>query len=144
FFPSELFFFLLGIIAYHIYKWLEKLNFKVLHLKLIYAFVLIFTLLYAFLPIYFKSEIYFFIVFISLPFIFMLSKNWKTDRYIGELSYPIYICHILILMVVGYLDFSTESNIGFAVLAITILFSMLLNEFIAKKIERLRQRRLKT
>jgi peptidoglycan/LPS O-acetylase OafA/YrhL len=32
-----------------------------------------------------------------LPFLFALSKDMRIDNYIGEYSYPIYICHILVI-----------------------------------------------
>lgn len=34
---------------------------------------------------------------ISLPFVFALGKDSRWDRTIGNLSYPVYICHVLIL-----------------------------------------------
>ena len=33
---------------------------------------------------------------LSVPFIFALTKNWKVDRWIGELSYPVYIVHVVV------------------------------------------------
>lgn len=32
-----------------------------------------------------------------LPATFALSKSWKFDRWVGELSYPIYLCHLIVV-----------------------------------------------
>jgi len=143
FFPTELLFFLLGTIAYHMYKKLDKLNFKESYLKMIYGLILFFTLSYSFFYIPYKIYAYFLIFFLSLPFVFILSKKWTKDRYIGELSYPIYISHILVLMLVRYLKIPIIGSIGLVTIILTILFSVLLNETIAKRIERIRQNRVK-
>jgi len=81
--------------------------------------------------------------FMSLPFIFILSKKWKIDRYIGELSYPIYISHILLLWPIKFLKLPVFGELGLVLIVVTIFFSILLNEFVAKKIEIIRQRRVK-
>ena len=144
FFPTELMFFLLGTIAYHIYKKVESKNIKVSSLKIIYVFILFFTLFYSFIPFPFKIFAYLFVFFLSVPFIFMLSKKWKKDRYIGELSYPIYISHILLLWPIRFLKIPVFGELGLTLTIVTIIFSILLNEFVAKKIEIIRQRRVKS
>lgn len=144
FFPTELFFFLLGTVAYHFYKKIDPLNIKVSYLKLIYVFILLFTLFYSFIPFLYKILVYLFAFFLSIPFIFILSKKWKKDRYVGELSYPIYISHMLVLWSVKFLKIPLAGGTGIVVTFLTILFSILLNEFIAKKIEIIRQSRVKS
>lgn len=143
FFPTELLFFLLGTIAYHMYKKLDQLNFKKSYVKIIYGLILVFTLSYSLFSIPYKVYFYFVIFFLSLPFVFILSKKWTKDRYIGELSYPIYISHILVLMLVKYLKIPIIGGIGLVTIILTILFSLLLNEVIAKRVERIRQNRIK-
>ena len=143
FFPTELLFFLLGTIAYHVYKKLEHQNLKKSYLKIIYGIILIFTLSYSFFSIPYKIYFYFLIFFFSLPFVFILSKKWGKDRYVGELSYPIYISHILVLMIVDHLKISIIGGVGLVTIILTILFSVLLNEFIAKRVEIIRQNRMK-
>lgn len=144
FFPTELLFFLLGIVAYHIYKKLKPLKIKTSYLYMIYVFILLFTLSYSFIPTNLKIIPYLFAIFISTPFIFILSKKWKKDRYIGELSYPIYISHMFIIYLVMYLKIPLVGGEGLVVTFITIIFSIFLNEFVAKKIEKIRQRRVKS
>ena len=86
----------------------------------------------------------FFVVFVgALPFIFNLTKNWKFDRYIGELSYPIYISHIFILACISASQIPTFGQQGLIVSIATIIFAIILNELVSKKIENIRQKRVK-
>ena len=142
FFPTELVFFLLGIISYRIYKNLQTIELKNIFYKLIWAGMVGFTLLYNFLPIPGKDYLYLIIFFISLPFIFIYTKNWKIDSYIGELSYPIYISHILVSVVISVLKIPLIGGKGLTLTLFTIVFSVILNELVAKKIEKLRQMRI--
>ena len=67
-----------------------------------------------------------------------------ADRVIGELSYPIYICHALVIMFFTWLldEINVHQPMLFAALVITgcIGFSALLNGLIADPVERLRNR----
>jgi len=154
FFPSEIFFFLLGTVSYHIYSKLKTLDIKRSTLKLVYGFILVFSFFYSFIPYIgsfptyphfpLKSMIYIFCIFLSIPFIFILSKRWKKDRYIGELSYPVYLSHILILNIIRWVDipfFNSYTSIVLSILS--ILFSIVLTELVTNKIEGYRQRRVK-
>lgn len=142
FFPTELVFFLLGIVSYHIYKKLQIIEIKNDLMRLIWIAILVFTLVYNFLPIPFKSYLYLITFFISLPFVFILTKTWKIDSYIGELSYPIYISHILVLTVIQALKIPVIGGVGLTLTLSTIVFSVILNELVAKKIEKIRQKRI--
>jgi peptidoglycan/LPS O-acetylase OafA/YrhL len=143
FFPTELFFFLLGTIAYRIYKKVDSWNLKKSYLMVTYISVLLFTFSYSWISLPFKMYIYFLAFFVSVPFIFILSKRWTKDRYMGELSYPIYISHMLVLMASKSAFSSEKDGVGILVIIASVLFSVLLHEAIAKRIERIRQTRLK-
>jgi peptidoglycan/LPS O-acetylase OafA/YrhL len=82
------------------------------------------------------------VFFISLPFIFYLTKDSKIDRYIGELSYPIYISHIFVKSCMINLNMPVEGGVGINLTILTIIFSVILNEFVAKKIEKIRLKRI--
>lgn len=142
FFPTELVFFLLGIIAYHVYKRLQKIELKDTHLKLIWGGVIAFTLVYGFLPTQIKGLVYLTAFFLALPFVFILTKSWKKDTYIGELSYPIYISHMFVLIMIEALNIPLPGGLGLTVSLLTVLLSILLNNVVAKRIERIRQKRL--
>jgi peptidoglycan/LPS O-acetylase OafA/YrhL len=143
FFPTELLFFLLGIVAYRIYVRIRTKEINSLWLKIIFGTLITFTFFYEFVPIEGKYYFYLAFVFVSIPFIFLLTKNWKKDAYIGELSYPIYISHLFVLLFVGAIGFTKNISIGLSLTIVTVLFSILLNELVAKKIEKIRQKRVK-
>ena len=142
FFPTELVFFLLGIVSYQIYVLIRTLDIKKGYLNAIWFSILGFTLFYNFLPIPYKYPIYLFLFFICLPFIFILTKKWKYDIYIGELSYPIYISHIFVLGCMIAIKIPVVFGLGLSLIVMTVIFSILLNELVAKKIEKVRQKRI--
>lgn len=148
FFPTELTFFLLGIIAYHLYKKYATLNISPIYLKTIWISIVFITLIFSFIPLEHsvKSIFYLILFYVSIPFIFILTKNWKFDRNIGELSYPIYISHTFVLICIRPLGlpYLYGHNFGIHLVICSIIFSILLNEFVAKKIETVRQKRVKT
>lgn len=143
FFPTELVFFLLGVISYHIYLKIRALDIKKGYLKAIWGSLVAISLFYNFIPIPYKYPIYLVLFLISLPFVFMLTKNWKVDAYIGELSYPIYISHMFLLSCITTFNIPVYFGKGLNLVLVTILFSLILNEFVAKKNEKVRQKRLK-
>lgn len=142
FFPTELVFFLLGIVSYRIYKKVQPVALNSTFLKLIWIVILGITLTFNFLAIPAKSYLYLTTFFIFLPFVFILTKTWKIDSYIGELSYPIYISHIFVLTIIKILKIPLIGGMGLVLTISTIIFSVILNEFVAKKIEKIRQRRI--
>jgi peptidoglycan/LPS O-acetylase OafA/YrhL len=142
FFPSEILFFLLGNISYRIFKKIRDQKIDRLYLKLIYAFILCFVLFYSFINFPGLIYIYYTCFFIALPFVFLYSQKWKTDAYIGELSYPVYISHLFIFSVISFLRLPVPFGAGLNIMLATLLFSFIVNELVAKRIERYRQKRL--
>ncbi|MFA7301104.1 MAG: acyltransferase [Candidatus Shapirobacteria bacterium] len=93
FFPFEIIYFILGIFAYRIYL---QLNLKLNIFYLIPVFL--FTFLFPYIPFNTKRMLaYYFVVFVSIPFLFKYTKDNKIDRFLGELSYPLYLCHFLVI-----------------------------------------------
>lgn len=142
FFPTELVFFMLGIIAYHFYKKIQNLRINPVIMNSIWISIIAITFLYSFVQIDYKEIYYCTLFFTALPFIFILTKRNKLDTYIGELSYPIYISHWLVVVILNYFKLPYLPSTGTVVVIITILFSILLNELIAKNIEKIRQKRV--
>lgn len=142
FFPTELAFFLLGSVSYHIYIRVRNMNLPNVYLIVSWVLLLSFTISYSFLQIPGKRFIYLFVFFICLPFIFSLTKSWKKDRYIGDLSYPIYISHLFVLSCITELNFVKSNRSGMILSILTIVFSVGLNELLIKGIEKKRQRRI--
>ncbi len=143
FFPTELLFFLLGNVSYRIYCEIKNQDINPVIGRTLLSVLLLFTFSYSKIETSFTIYIYYLLFFISLPFIFKVTKNWKKDAAIGELSFPIYISHLLILSVIQRLNFPAFGSMGLTLTVVTILFSILLNEFIAKRIEKIRQNRVR-
>ena len=142
FFPTELLFFLLGNISYKIYA---NIKHKIVTRRnLVFAWVLLLVSTFAYkssgLAQY--SIIYFFSFAGLLPYVFLLSKNWKFDRYLGELAYPIYISHIFILYIIGAMSIPGLKGTGTNLFFATLLFSFLLYEGVIRKVDKMRQRRV--
>jgi len=142
FFPSELVFFLLGNISYRILKFIQKQTIDKLYSYILLTIILIFTIFYDKVDFSYKMYIYFTLFFIALPFIFELTKKWKKDIIIGELSYPIYISHFLVIYIIRTIELKTYGHSGLVIVFFTIAISTLLNELIAKKVEKYRQNRI--
>jgi len=142
FFPFELGHFLLGAIAYHLYI---RINNKNIDRKILVAFfstIVLWTFISPKLDNG-SNNIYLLMFSISLPFIFILTKKSQVDSYLGNLSYPMYISHVFIFYLVRIINMPYVKNSGIKLSILTIVFSILLNELISKKIELIRQRRLK-
>lgn len=104
FFPTELVFFLFGIIGYRIYCKIKFIEISKILNQFIFGFLILFILVYSLIPFQYKSYLFLFSFFIGIPFVFKYSKKWSKDRYIGELSYPIYISHIFLSGRLFFLD----------------------------------------
>jgi peptidoglycan/LPS O-acetylase OafA/YrhL len=150
FFPTELMFFLLGYMSYQIHlKIKERKISRGINLSIL-TFMIVFTFLYEFLPegkysyspFSLKELIYFSAIITFIPFLFNFLKKIKWDNRIGELSYPVYISHMLVIMICGGLHL-TVLKAGWCIAIITLLFSMVLNQLIASRFEVYRQARLK-
>jgi peptidoglycan/LPS O-acetylase OafA/YrhL len=77
-----------------------------------------------------------------IPFVFKKTKVNNFDRKIGELSYPIYICHVLIWLVLEKIPTPFIHNGLFLVILSTIA-GILLNHFVTEPIEIYRQNKVR-
>ena len=111
---------------------------------LVLLFILGFTLCFDVFTFSNNGLIYLLCVFIAVPFLFRNNSERKFDRYLGELSYPIYISHMFVLMLIESPKIPKIGGLSITAAVITILLSIVLNEFVAKKVERVRQSRVKT
>ncbi|HEV9035928.1 MAG TPA: acyltransferase [Puia sp.] len=153
FFPTEVMFFLLGYVSYRIYLKLKTKHIPPSYCRALLIFTVLFTILYThlptlkfgFLPFSMRDFAYFTTMLIAIPLLFNFLKKNRLDSKIGELSYPIYISHMLVLMICDV--FSERLSSGFlkaswVVALLTIAVSYGLNIAIAAPIEKYRQSRL--
>lgn len=146
FFPSELALFILGALAHQILRpWYARRLAPELHVRggRVALWVLVGVIgLYQWLPggNLLKSALLFAVFLPSLPLLFALQAKSPSDRLVGELSYPIYICHWLVIDVVGRTW--GQAALGWTyvltVLASSVLLAHMLNRWVGSPVERWR------
>jgi peptidoglycan/LPS O-acetylase OafA/YrhL len=143
FFPSEIFFFVSGIVSYRLYKLIQNIEINPKILISIYSLYLSFIIFYQFIPHNrTKQTLLFFFTIILLPLFFKLSKNIKLDSLIGELSYPVYICHFLIIDIITHLTNFNHQYLGLLATIIAISVSFLIIKLVLNPINNFRQSRI--
>lgn len=148
FFPLELGFFLIGTLGYKVYRFLKTKNItRTMNIGMLLLMVG-FTICFQYVPIEKEGKewIYYSLIAITTPFLFLFTKNNKLDYLIGELTYPVYMCHVFIFVILGYLNKFTgigPQYSGLVTIAGSVLFSLLLIKFIIDPVEKIRQNRVK-
>ncbi len=149
FFPANMGFFCMGILAYRLFN--KKIFIKS---KKLFSFLIIFLLsqivFWGFMPnIFFLSiplrEVIFFLtIFTVIPTLFNITQRFSFDRLLGDLSYPMYITHLLILELFEYMKLN---NYNYPLFIIISIFSILttsyvLYKFIDRPLNTFRQKRI--
>jgi peptidoglycan/LPS O-acetylase OafA/YrhL len=146
FLPAELSLFLIGSLA-HQYglPWYRKLSPRILKqfsAVSVLAFAL-FTIAYPFVsgPEAWKEVFLLASFAFLLPLFFQFQLGHRADRVIGDLSYPIYIVHILVILFVSHFASHLGGPAGFALacVLVTVACAWVLNIFVGKPVERLRE-----
>ncbi len=145
FFPHELALFLAGCLGCKIYEsWLAGAlrNRRWIGLSALVA-ILGATIFYPAIPLAEKHTCYLLAAAICIPVIFALTKNWRWDRSLGELSYPIYISHVFVLpyaaLAAGKM---TAVSLPVLLLAGTLALACAIHFLLERRIDRIRQRRV--
>lgn len=149
FFPTEMMFFLFGYLSFRILLQVQKVKIPRVISMSAWLLVVVFTLSYSFIPDFkfdafpfsVKEICYFITIILSIPILFNFLKKNKLDSKIGELSYPVYICHNLVALVI-YTVPGTFLDRSWLITLAVLVFSYLLNRWIAEPIEKYRQSRL--
>lgn len=106
FFPTELAFFILGALAHQISmrwsQWMPNARWDAPLVGLLLIFLLLFPLGNAVLRIHdlAMTVALYGLFLVTLPLLFRFQNAHRWDVVLGELSYPIYICHWFVLIVV--------------------------------------------
>lgn len=147
FFPTELPFFLVGILAYRVYSSIKKKNIHLLP-RASYIILIIFTIIYSFIPVSFGNYFdslqwgYLGTLLLSIPFIFQLTRKSYVDRIFGMLSYPVYISHIFVSDLLVHFGQGSAKLFSLETVLLTLLVSAMLIIFIENPINKYRQRKL--
>ncbi|MES2060821.1 MAG: acyltransferase [Bacteroidota bacterium] len=141
FFPTQLMYFMAGAISYRIYISIKSNPIWNKLLKVQYVLLVILMVFYSYIfsNSYSHQAILFLLLALIIPAAFEVSKSNKVDKYLGQLSYPIYISQMLVITATRAKAFPKLINIGFTTLIITIVLSIAIYHFVTKPIERIRQ-----
>jgi peptidoglycan/LPS O-acetylase OafA/YrhL len=149
FFPSELMFFLAGSIAYRLYACDDEMKDLQLREKgaiCVAIIAMIFGSVWigkfgqpmrfaAWIPPFTTAA-----VFLALPALFHATRKNALDRLAGELSYPIYVSHALIISIVGQGSYNVGKQ-GFVLVSLLVLLvSYALYRLVDAPIDNLRHR----
>lgn len=146
FFPFELAFFIAGSLAYRAYKWLETKQISQWPGYSLLLVLIVLITLFDELSMDEKTKTYgFYVLFLmALPFIFYSFRNNRADRYIGELSFSIYIIHHLVVMLLRKQFFGNPDMLGYygyVSIGITLLLALAMQKWLVAPLDRYRHQR---
>lgn len=146
FFPFELAFFLAGSIAYAFYQ-----NIKYYKTSPLIGYVLLFLCVLGIFIIdevkideNIRNSLFYILILCSLPYLFISFKNSLVDRYIGELSFSLYITHHLVVSTWRGYFFSNPQLMnyyGYTVVTSSLILAFFLQNTVIKHIESFRTKR---
>lgn len=147
FFPFELAFFAVGGLSYKMYKYMQKIKFNEKYKQIAFFCILFYIFTFQFIPIMYeiKQWVFYLMMVFSIPFIFDLTKKSNFDKLLGDLSYPIYISHHFIVVILFSIlgkNIKFEKFLGLISLVITIIISFVILKFVINPIEKIRQKRV--
>ena len=144
FFPSEVAVFLVGALGYRVYRSRDPGVDRTVFLAAI-ACVGVALLVNRWHGLTRVASVCFLVMSFGLiPFLFRTTKHRLIDRHLGELSYPIYVCHFLVIWLLDAVAiFGTGVSRGLAILATTIAVSCMLYRWVDRPVDGWRQQRLK-
>ena len=145
FFPTELFFFCAGALAFRLYR--SRLEGRPLDWRIgagVGVLVLACTILFQYIPVFAREKSapwgYYAVVVSTLPLLFHATRRSRIDGLVGELSYPMYVSHLFVITVLWGVRGTSDDIWALQVVVVTLLTSVALNR-LARPFERLRARR---
>lgn len=145
FFPFHLFLFILGMLACrHSADFLARVSqpFKILIVTALFGGLAVSQ----FIPESIRNPVCMLLVVLSLPILFDWTKKSRFQKWIGDLSYPVYICHILVkwvlLGLMGVSKKGVTSPPGWLLLVGSIALAAVLLWLVDYPIDHWRQRRV--
>ena len=140
FFPANLCFFLWGMFMYRIYRSERYIRVATQpRARVVFVAVVAAIVFRQYIPFYRNYDWILYVLFGSaLPFLFQASKDWRLDRWIGNLSYPIYLVHasVLLMLKIGY-----GVDAGLVTVLCSTLAALVLMVAVEQPLEKVRQRR---
>ncbi|MBL8548643.1 MAG: acyltransferase [Hyphomonadaceae bacterium] len=138
FFPTALFLFVFGMLAHRALPLAEKLPRTIGWAGAGLLFALIAFLPLADLPREAAAWLVYLAIAAAIPFIFAAFQYFSFDRWIGDLSYPIYLSHLIVIAAV--LTYEPPQPVLVAIVG-TFALSALLLVLVDRPVDRWRQAR---
>ena len=82
--------------------------------------------------------------FLVLPYLFAWTRNMRLDRLVGELSYPVYISHVLVIWIIGRGTYDVDALDFLCIALLTLLVGAAIYRWVDAPIDRLRHYRLRS
>ena len=139
FFPAELSLFLTGSLSYFLFTQIKDKDGYSLGL-FFWITLLAVLIFYNQINEKYSLALLAFIAFVSIPFIFNFTKHSRFDRFLGNISYPIYIVHFLIVAV--FEEYFEEEYPVFMLLLAVFSAAIVVYYAVDAPIDRWRQRRV--
>ena len=140
FFPANLCFFLWGMLMYRIYRSQRYIRVATQsRARVVFIAVVAAIVFRQYIPFYRNYDWMLYALFGSaLPFLFQASKDWRLDRWIGNLSYPIYLVHasVLLMLKIGW-----GVDAGLITVLCSTIAALILLLAVEQPLEKFRQRR---
>ena len=140
-FPAELCLFLVGSLSYFLFTIIRGNKNKYSLGLISWAAVLVYLISYEQMDQSYALTFLAIAVFVCMPFVFDLTRKSRIDRFLGNMSYPVYVVHFLII---GFLEGYKEEYSVFLLLALVFSASLLLHYGIEAPTDRWRQMRINT
>jgi len=91
----------------------------------------------------------FLVTALGIPALFQATRSIRWDRLVGDLSYPVYLCHLLVIRALHEVsshwlrtDFLTTPWFPISAIILSCVFAWILAAFLEHPLDQLRQRRL--
>jgi peptidoglycan/LPS O-acetylase OafA/YrhL len=139
FFPSILVFFLAGALSYRLYCALRTLTFDRRWGHLAWLVLILYGVRYGHISGPFTNAVvplvFYALITIAIPLLFIASKDSKTDRFLGDLSYPLYVVHFAVIYTIG-----TAYPNALLVTAVSLVLSVALVVLVERPVDTFRHR----
>jgi len=147
FFPSEFAFFLLGMLAYRLVAERAAPAWSATGLAYLAACVIAVASLavnrfgHVNVGLVSKAAAITLVLTAAIPWLFALTRHHRLDRHMGEYSYPLYLCHILVFELWSSLAWASPWS-NYLMIGAAVAFAALLTAGVDKPVDRFRHRLL--
>lgn len=138
FFPTALFLFVLGMLAHRALPVALRAPTWVRYLALAVTLGVVTGLPLMRLPAEAGRWLVYLVIAASLPLVFLATREVTWDRWVGDLSYPIYLTHLLVLAAVLHHEIPYPT---WSTLLGSVVVSVVLLAAVDRPVDRWRQRR---